>query len=327
MVWEILRDALQSPLYKDVKVGRSHQGFLSLPFCVLLKDDGSNDECWRLHVWLPSSPQPDPRLSIHSHKSFAQSWILAGEAENMEYKVTPAADVESATNAIYRLDTATNKTLTSGMKEELSGSVIYNTGKKVVVEKAHRHRYDRGKSYVVPENVFHTTGLESKTILATIFFFDAARGFSEEAGVPIGPLDGTEFTQYRNPEGTQSEVLVKIVDIARRWDDLTVQAVEFASYWAWQVTGDMFDEAADLWKTETAPLRSMENATVTRDLKDLDIYQSVAEALSRWTDAMAASNVTRAREICEPFRQFRVVDHCLVFTSEMEEYLRAQESE
>lgn len=215
-MWEILCEVLESPLFKKVKVGRSHQGFLSLPFCVLTNADGSNDECWRLHVWLPSSPPPDPRLSIHSHKSFAQSWIIAGEAENTNFNITPAADDENATNALYRLDGATNKTLTSGMKEVLSGSVIYNTGKKVIVEEASRQRYHHGQSYVVPGNAFHTTGLGRKTILATIFFFDVSRGFFEEGGVPIGPLDGTEFTQYRNPEGMRSDVLVRIVEVTRR---------------------------------------------------------------------------------------------------------------
>lgn len=58
--------------------------------------------------------------------------------------------------------------------------------------------------------------LEARLYLATLFFFDAGRGFVEEAGIPIGPLDGTQFTQYRNPEGTKLEVLVKVVEAARR---------------------------------------------------------------------------------------------------------------
>lgn len=164
-IWDVLRNALETPLFEFAKVGRSHQGFLSLPLSVLLKEDGSNVECWRLHVWLPSVPQLDQRLVIHSHKSYGQSWILAGEAENTMYDVTPATDDESATNAIYRLDATTNKTLSPDAKEVLTGSVIHNTGKKVVVKEASRNRYHHGQSYVVPENAFHTTDLGSKTIL------------------------------------------------------------------------------------------------------------------------------------------------------------------
>lgn len=317
VIWEILRDALQSPLYRQVKVGRSHQGFLSLPFCVLVKADGLNDECWRLHIWLPSTPQLDPRLMLHSHKSFAQSWILAGEAENTEFVVTPATNDKSATNAIYKLAAAFDKALAPGSDEELSGSVIHNTGKEVVVEEAHRHQYCHGQSYVVPGDVFHTTIVGSKTILATIFFFDAARGFFKEAGIPIGPLDGTEFTQYRNPEGTQSEVLVKIIEASRRWESLTEKAVEHACNRAWKAARGMFDKAAELWQTDTAPLRNTDSITVAKDLQDLDIYKSVAEALSAWATVMGDGELDRARRICEPFSQFCVVKSCLLITSRM----------
>lgn len=314
-IWQILRDALQSPLYDLAKVRRSHQGFLALPFCELTQANGLNDECWRLHVWLPSSPPMDPRLMIHSHKSFAQSWILAGEAENTTFNVTSAADDGSATNAIYELGTTFDRTLQPGSKEEVSGSVIRNTGEKVVVKETHRGRYHHGQSYVVPGNDFHTTLLGSKTLLATLFFFDAARGFFEEGGVPIGPLDDTEFTQYRNPEGTRTEVLVKVVEAARRWESLTEKAVEHAGDEAWKTAGEEFDRAADLWDKDTAPLCMMDGVPVARDLEDLGIYKTVAEALSTWTSLMAEGKVDRARRICEPFSQSPIVNRCLILTS------------
>ena len=183
------------------------------------------------------------------------------------------------------------------------------------MEEASRQRYHHGQSYVVPGNAFHSTGPGSKTILATIFFFDASRGFFEEGGVPIGPVDGTEFTQYRTPEGMRSDVLVRIVEVTRRWENLTENAAKLANNGNCDAAKAEFKKAADFWEIGTAPLRDMEIITVASDLQDLEVYQDVAEALSRWADAMATGELARARSICEPFSQFRVVGYCLSLTS------------
>lgn len=314
MVWDVVNKALLSPLYEKARVGRSHQGFLSLPFCRLNTDNGDNDEFWRLHIWLPSSPKPDTRLIIHSHQSFAQSWILAGEAENTMWNVEQVTGTAVATNAIYKLAASFDKTLEPGSKEEVSGTIIENTGKDVIVTKAHSERSHRGQSYLVPGNAYHTTGVEDRTVLATIFFFDASRGFFKDAGVPIGPVDGTSFKQYRNPEGARLDKLVSIVEAIRRWESVTDHGVLLASDNKWTEAEEKFGQAAVAWESDAEGFRGAGSAVEARDFDGLDYYKDVAQSLQSWASYMHSGDFEEARKSCRSVFQFRAARNCLLMT-------------
>ncbi|KAI0479112.1 hypothetical protein GGR56DRAFT_363003 [Xylariaceae sp. FL0804] len=311
LVWKVLRGALVSPLYARAGVGRSHQGFLSLPFCRLARENGDNDEFWRFHIWLPSSPKPDPRLIIHSHQSFAQSWVLAGQAENTMWDVKITDDPGLATNAVYRLGAAFNKTLEPGCKEEASGTTIENTGRQVVVSEAHRERCQRNQSYLVPGADFHTTGVEENTVLATIFFFDASRGFFKDAGVPIGPLNGTEFTQYRNPEGARLEMLVAVVDAIRHWEVTTARAGKLAEQGSLHEASQLFGQAARAWDTDAQPFHDARDETEAQIFRGLDRYKDAALAMQQWAEKMGEGRREEARSACVPFKGFPGISMCL----------------
>lgn len=87
LVWDLIYNAISSPfLAKSAGDAlRSSQGFLAVPLCSLIKD-GNIDQLLRLHIWLPDGQRGDPAFTIHSHQSFGQSWILAGQGTDQLYE-------------------------------------------------------------------------------------------------------------------------------------------------------------------------------------------------------------------------------------------------
>ena len=328
LIESVIYDALTSGLFKPHSTGRSHQGFLSVPLCRLLKPNGDNDETWRLHVWLPSSPKVDPGLAMHSHQSFAQSWILAGETENTLWNAKPTEDPTLATNAVYKLAERYNKTLEPGSEEQKEGSKVVNTGKNVVVEELTRERHHRNESYHVPVDFYHTTGVPSETVLVTILFFDASRGFVEDAGVALGPADGTEFKQYRNPEGIPPDALAHVVRAVRSWEVEVSKALSSAKGNRWSEAIDGFAHAQESFSPYPERGRTIADSKM-KDFDGLDRYEEVAQALCSWADYMARGEQLKrgnedealkmfeaAKSICSPISHFPMVDQCLEMASD-----------
>jgi hypothetical protein len=52
---------------------------------------------------------------------------------------------------------------------------------------------------------------------ATLFVFDSSSGYEDNAAV-LGPKDGGELLQLRDPVGITPEALAQIVDAMRRWE-------------------------------------------------------------------------------------------------------------
>lgn len=246
LVWGLVRDALTSPLLDRplFAVSRSAQGFLAVPLCSLIKD-GNIDVLFRFHVWLPGEYRGNPEISLHSHQSSSQSWVLAGEGKDLSYVVRSATDIEDATHAKYALSwTAEEKDGTTGSKnEENAGdnnyktrqqkSTIKNTGKLVNAKIQSSEIHTRNTSYSINAAAYHRSDVAADILHATLFVFDSHRGFVKDADV-MGPKDGTSYTQHRDPAGVTAVQLVRKVELVRSLELYMEEAAHHAKRAEWE---------------------------------------------------------------------------------------------
>ncbi|KAK2017381.1 hypothetical protein LZ32DRAFT_600606 [Colletotrichum eremochloae] len=211
--WDMICRALTCENSPAFTAARSAQGFLSVALCSLVKD-GSIDELFRLHVWLPDGKRGNPDFKLHSHQPFAQSWILAGEGEDHAWEVEPVVDPAEATHAGYVLAWDDGKGQNSAYKTHQSSSTVRNTGSFFKATETQSETHRRDSTYTVPAAAFHTSEVAADALHATLFFFDSHRGFVKDAGV-LGPKHGDAFTQLRDPAGISPRELAEAVETAR----------------------------------------------------------------------------------------------------------------
>jgi tetratricopeptide (TPR) repeat protein len=250
LIWGLIYGALTSPLLKQplCSASRSAQGFLAVPLCSLVKD-GSIDELFRLHVWLPDGQRGNSEFSIHSHQPFAQSWILAGEGKDHSYKVEPAKDPTVATHAEYAISWNDGKNLGSTYKTHQTFSIVENTGELVSATLTDSAVHARDTSYTIPEAAFHTSEVSPDVLHATLFFFDSHRGFVKDARV-LGPKEFESFTQLRDPAGVTPAALASMVNIVRSWEIFMEQGLKRSQHAEWEHALQAFNSALNLCKSD-----------------------------------------------------------------------------
>ncbi|KXX75831.1 Tetratricopeptide repeat protein 28 [Madurella mycetomatis] len=223
LVWSLVYGTFASPhLPRPLcTASRSAQGFLAVPLCSLLKN-GSIDELFRLHIWLPDGHRGNPDFAIHSHQPFAQSWILAGEGIDHSYHVEPSDDPARSTHATYQVSWSDEKSQGAAYKTHQTYSIAQNTGRLMRAALTTSRTHSRNMTYVIPAGAFHTTGVAPNIMHATIFFFDSHRGFTQHAPV-LGPRDAESFKQLRDPAGVTPTVLAEKVQLLRKWEMLVEQ--------------------------------------------------------------------------------------------------------
>lgn len=215
-VWTLIRDAMRSDAGltgPDYAPSRSAQGFLALPLCSLIQG-GNIDILFRLHVWMPDNQRGKAEVAVHSHQAFAQSWTLYGKGTDVSYHVQPVEEYDQGTHALYAIGWNDGKSQSTTYATHQLSSTVVNTGKYMrarVTDSSVHSRYD---TYSVPAATYHTTKVAPQALHATLFCFDASRGFEKDAGV-LGPKDWTENTQFRDPAGITPRDLVDVVDRAR----------------------------------------------------------------------------------------------------------------
>lgn len=280
-MWPYIHAALSHPksLFKP---SRSSAGFVFVPLCSLIKD-GSIDELWRLHVWLPDGHRVDPAISIHGHHAFGQSWILAGEGSNLRWSVDAVEDNDAAeaTHAEYRVSWDDGKGSGPGYKTHQVSSTVVNTHKYFRATRLGSEETERrGMTYRVSQDEWHSSAVADEVVFATLFVFDAHRGANKDAAI-LGPKDGDSFTASKDPEGNTAEGLVRSVELVRRWEDCvaefnkerteeTATAEEIEECTA---TPSSFDQAMRLCKDEP-------------DFPNRDYY--VKKTLEEWNSASEA---------------------------------------
>ncbi|OBR11121.1 Catalase [Colletotrichum higginsianum IMI 349063] len=211
--WNMVYRAISSNDAPAFAASRSAQGFLSVPLCSIVKD-GSIDELFRLHVWLPDGKRGNPDFRLHSHQPFAQSWILAGAGKDRSWEVEQVNDPAEATHAGYALSWADAKGQGSAYKTHQSSSTVRNTGDLFRATETSSQVNVLDSTYVVPAAHYHTSEVAPDALCATLFFFDSHRGFVKDAGV-LGPRDGESYTQLRDPAGVSPCELAEAVQAAR----------------------------------------------------------------------------------------------------------------
>ena len=238
---------------------RSAQGFLSIALSSII-ESGQISELIRLHVWLADDQRGVEELAIHAHQPWAQSWILTGRGTDVSFDVkqidqsqpqprhqaqnqpqgcsdanvfqehVPRWFSEPVSSKTQKDGTESTKTKGTGNEGEykthqLSSKVVPN-GNFVTAEQAHQESHGIDDTYVVPAGAFHRSIVPGDAVHATLFFFDARRGFVKDAAV-LGPREGKEYTQVRGVGAKAGEVAEMVFekrraemdDINRRQDE------------------------------------------------------------------------------------------------------------
>lgn len=220
VIWHLIYDAISKP--QDGKIhftaSCSAQGFLAVPLCSLLKD-GRIEELFRFHVWLPDGERGAQEVAIHAHQPYAQSWILAGYGTDCTYEVETTQDLSSATHAVYVPRWSDGKQTGLTYKTHHTSSTVTNTGKLVRVTSIGNKTHSRDMTYSIASGVYHYSMVPSRRLHATLFYFDSSRGFLQDAGV-IGPKDGRDYTQSRDPAGLTPVALAEMANAVRSWENL-----------------------------------------------------------------------------------------------------------
>jgi hypothetical protein len=223
ITWDLIRAALSSPLGTVV---RGSQGFLTVPLCSILKD-GNIEELFRLHLWLPDGQRGHPDFNLHAHQAFGKSWILAGVGKDYRYKVDAVDQPELATHAKYSIAWKDGKTQDNSYKTHPTSSHVENTGELVRVTTTGSSTHARDDSYSIPAAAFHSSEVAPDAFHATLFYFDASRGFSRDAPV-LGPKDRESCTQLRDPAGMSAGRVAEIVQALRFYEQKLYQGEQCA---------------------------------------------------------------------------------------------------
>lgn len=245
LIWNTICDALTNVALQDSwSPSRSAQGFLAVPLCSIIKE-GQIDELFRLHVWLPDYHRGNSDFAIHSHQSFAQSWILAGEGTDRQYQVDSVNQASEATHAEFCLSWSDGKNLSKAYVTHQHSSVIVNSGKLVQSTEIESSVNRRNSSYTIPSGVFHRTEVPGDVLHATLFYFDSHRGFIQDAPV-LGPINGVPSTQIRNPAGQTPKSLAESVILVQTWEAFIEEGRTHASTAAWEHSQRAFNSALSL---------------------------------------------------------------------------------
>lgn len=218
LVWRLIHRALTHPQQTQAtyNVSRTGQGFLAVPLYSLLKD-GNTDELFRLHVWMPDGHRGTAGFAVHSHESFAQSWILAGEGTDHRYDVQAVTDYSSATHAEYALGWDPGGTSTPDYKTHQVSSTVKKTYRLVRAKRIQKNVYTGDDTCSIPAATFHATEVEPRAVHAALFFFDSHQGFVTNARV-LGPKDEETYHQIRDRNGVTAFSLAETADIIRSYE-------------------------------------------------------------------------------------------------------------
>ncbi|KAK4552908.1 hypothetical protein LTR86_010040 [Recurvomyces mirabilis] len=224
MIWSLLHTAIITSASSTITftANRSAQGFLAIPLCSLISSTGQIEELWRYHVWLPDGERGVAEVAIHAHQSFAQSWTLSGCGTDYTYDFDYVSDTAVATHAAYDccyVDSSKPGANSAGYKTHQISSTVMNTGKLVGISPSGIKTYTRDMCYSVPGGRHHKSVVPGRRFHATLFVFDAHRGYQKDSYV-LGPIDGEAYTQLRDPKGVTPLLAAQLTDASRTWEQL-----------------------------------------------------------------------------------------------------------
>jgi len=211
--WNLICGALTSESFSGCKVSHQSLGFRSITLCELTKDDGSPNEMFSLHAWLPDQPRVDPNLTISSLGSFAQGWVIAGEVKHQPYQVDCGMDLKSATHTEH-IQSYNSAQDTTGI---CTGALVQATA----LEPAF---YNTDMSYTLPKSKFHSLDIAQDLVCAVILHVDSGDEpvHSPKVLRPKDPGTASEG-QISNNTRLSPAIVAGMVNAARSWDLLMVQ--------------------------------------------------------------------------------------------------------
>lgn len=241
LAWSLIKGALDNSVCKG-QCFRGPQGFLAIHLCSLILEGGKTDELYRLHVWMPNDQRANTDFSVHSHQAFGQSWILAGEGEDIVYHVE-AADELTATHCRYEVtqDFIVDQ---DGERRRVS-STLHNTGGLVKAAIATRNNHTRDMTYTMPAGSFHKSEVGAGKLHATLFMFDSQRGWKEDATV-LGPMYADKHQNARIQTTFQPKDLKAAIEEAQEWEGVMLQAEIHAGRAEWEDALERIDYALRL---------------------------------------------------------------------------------
>lgn len=218
--WALTYGALISDAI-EFDVFRSALGYHSIPLWSYKQKDGSLDELFRLHVFVPDDHEKrTPISNIHTHQAFSQGWTLTGLGTDYIYEVRPTEE-HRATHTEYgigwsRSDAEPGRAAT--FSQQSASSTMTKTKKFVRAVAGDRRLHTRGTYYTVEAGKYHALEVGADELHATLFFFDSNRGFQLDSPA-LGPLEGTTGTLPREKPRATARQLAKTVDCLRKWED------------------------------------------------------------------------------------------------------------
>lgn len=220
-IWDLVYDAIIGAQGTELQftVSRSAQGFLAVPLCSLLAN-GKIEELWRFHTWMPDGQRGiDEKVCIHAHQPFGQSWTLLGSGTDCTFHVDTPDDDALTTHAAYECcyASADGKQSGSGYQTHQMSSTIRSSGRLLRVATGDTFPHSRDMTYSVPGGAYHRSIVSGEKLHATLFVFDSHRGYDDDAAV-LGPKDGGEYVQLRDPAGITPVALAQMANATRKWE-------------------------------------------------------------------------------------------------------------
>jgi tetratricopeptide (TPR) repeat protein len=212
VTWSLIYGALISDLFLLREASRTSMGFRAVPLCTLAKEDGSIDEMFSLHAWLPDQPRGNPGFTMSFPGSFAQSWVLAGEVKLQPFEVQTGLDQKSATYTEHALS-CTGALDTSGT------CCTNNRGAFVQTTALDPAFYTTDMSYTVPESMYHKMDVTQNVVHAVILFVHSRSEPMKEVKV-LHPRDAGAVSGDlgNNCTNLKPAIITNIVNAARAWD-------------------------------------------------------------------------------------------------------------
>lgn len=183
------------------------QGFISIPL-YRYRTDINEFEFIRLHIWddslnqyISSATRKD--FSIHSHRFYAQSWVISGSILNERYHVEEVSTKKE--HALF--DIKYNETINK-VNKHTSNAV--NTKKHVELKFISKEQYFPSSTYQIQGGSYHKAGTISEDgLTATFFSFTAKDGIVDSSYV-IGPSTIENSEINRKTEIDPSYLLRKL---------------------------------------------------------------------------------------------------------------------
>ncbi|KAF2121328.1 hypothetical protein BDV96DRAFT_594538 [Lophiotrema nucula] len=316
-IWSLVHVAFRNPLI-TATVSQTSQGNFTIPLHSIIKD-GNIDELFRFHVWTPHGKRPNPDWAIHSHQPLGQSWLLAGASRDHTYDVRYVSTQLEASYSEFTVGWAdpTSTSHNSSYRAHPKSSALADTGRLIRTTPFAPTENRRNGSYIVPAGVFHRTEVADDTLTATIFFFDAKRGFQSVAPV-LGPVGMEPLPHQRDVVTTTSSDLADIVDATRRWEDLYEAGMKHVYAGEWEEAVRVLRSALHIVEIE----RGLKDATryrymvtweIGHMLRMLGRYDAACDILEQAISQMpiSAQKVEAIGELACVYRHMTRLEDCM----------------